>query len=357
MLLRDLFEYQDLEAEKQNIIARVSGLSAENEQDAALLDRIYKILNSGTIGSNITNALMTPTADENLGEKELDKVRKDITKILAGLDSDYKNLSNFLGKLEQGGVVDIGQLSKPLNTLGNVFGGDPVALNAFIALSRYGVGVKQKGPCEFALACLSNQIKLADGEGDLEVVGLGKVELKAALGPAGGRIGYGGGSQKAKTQIVQKYAEVIPTIANHINSKGGSIGLGPFIKALNNDLPISDQNNRQIRKDLMNELLGMDLEQFTGPVADVIANSDDVAKIEQTYMTQNFEWYKNRDDFDALSLISIPCMKTAMIKDANSLIQFRTSGQSNAPSISIIPTQAGAGREQWAQLTLNKAKM
>ena len=57
MLLRDLFEYQDLEAEKQNIIAKVSGLSAENEQDAALLDRIYKILNSGTIGSNITNAL------------------------------------------------------------------------------------------------------------------------------------------------------------------------------------------------------------------------------------------------------------------------------------------------------------
>ena len=35
MLLRDLFEYQDLEAEKQNIIAKVSGLSAENEQDAA----------------------------------------------------------------------------------------------------------------------------------------------------------------------------------------------------------------------------------------------------------------------------------------------------------------------------------
>ena len=79
MLLRDLFEYQDLEAEKQNIIAKVSGLSAENEQDAALLDRIYKILNSGTIGSNITNALMTPTADENLGEKELERVRKDIT--------------------------------------------------------------------------------------------------------------------------------------------------------------------------------------------------------------------------------------------------------------------------------------
>jgi|TARA_R110001606_G_C15281743_1_gene640599 hypothetical protein len=354
MLLNELFEYQDLEAEKKKIIATVSGLSAENEQDAALLDRIYKILNSGSIGSNITNALMTPTADENLGEKELDKVRKDITQILAGLDSDYKNLNNFLGRLEKGGVVDVAELAKPMNTLDKVFGSDPVALKAFIALSRYGVGVKQKGPCEFALACLSNQIKLADGEGDLQVKGIGKVELKAALGPAGGRIGYGGGSQKAKTQVIQKYAEYVPTIANHINSKGGSIGLAPFVKALNNDLPISDPENRKIRKQLMTDLLTMDLEGYTPPVADVIANSDDVAKIEHTYMTQNFEWYKNRDDFDALSLISIPSMKTAMIKDANSLIQFRTSGQSNAPSISIIPTQAGAGREQWAQLTLNK---
>ena len=56
MYFRELIEYQDLEAEKQNIIAKVSGLSADNEQDAALLDRIYKILNSGAIGTNITNS-------------------------------------------------------------------------------------------------------------------------------------------------------------------------------------------------------------------------------------------------------------------------------------------------------------
>ena len=47
-------------------------------------------------------------------------------------------------------------------------------------------------------------------------------------------------------------------------------------------------------------------------------------------------------------------MKTAMIKNEKDLIAFRRSGHSMSTSISVIPTQAGAGREQWAQLSLNK---
>ena len=53
MLLKHLVEYDDLEAEKQNIVAKISGLRADSPEDAALLDRIYKILNTGTIGTNI----------------------------------------------------------------------------------------------------------------------------------------------------------------------------------------------------------------------------------------------------------------------------------------------------------------
>jgi hypothetical protein len=58
-----------------------------------------------------------------------------------------------------------------------------------------------------------------------------------------------------------------------------------------------------------------------------------------------------------LLLISFPNLKSGMIKNAADLTAFRNSGHANATSISIIPTQAGAGREQWAQLTLNKAKI
>ena len=45
MRLRQLFEYDDLNAEKETIISKIAGLQAENDEDAALLDRIYKLLN------------------------------------------------------------------------------------------------------------------------------------------------------------------------------------------------------------------------------------------------------------------------------------------------------------------------
>jgi hypothetical protein len=71
-------------------------------------------------------------------------------------------------------------------------------------------------------------------------------------------------------------------------------------------------------------------------------------------LAQNLRWYQDRDHFDALLLMHIPNRKTAMIRTPEDLIAFRRSGHANSTSISIIPTQAGAGREQWAQLTLNK---
>ena len=222
------------------------------------------------------------------------------------------------------------------------------------------MGVKQKGPGEFALAMLSDKVRLASGEGDLEIDGIGKVELKAALGSAGGRIGYGGGSQKAKRAVIDKYAERIPTVVANIGGTGGSLGFSGFVNGLNSDLPTSGPDaaeNKQLRKAIATELLSMDMEGFTGPVADAIANSEDPKVIEKAYLEQNFAWYKDRDDFDALLLISFPNLKSGMIKNAADLTAFRTSGHANATSISIIPTQAGAGREQWAQLTLNKAKI
>ena len=352
-----LLEYEDLNQEKETIISKISGMSADNEQEAQLLDRIYKILNSGQISQNIDNAFDIPLADENMADKQKQQVRQDMTRIISSLDSDYKTMKALLDRLEnKGSIVDIGALAKPLNTFGNVFG-DTIGAAAFIALSNYGVGKNQKGPGEYAFASLSNKIRLAAGEGDLEIDGIGKVELKAAMSSSGGRIGYGGGSQKAKKNVIEKYAERIPSVMQSMQGKGGSVGLTSFMTALNQDLPVSDQENQSIRRALMQELLRMDMEAYANPVADLIATSEDISQIELEYLKQNFLWYKNRDDFDALLLVSIPNKKTAMIRNENDLQAFRTSGHSNALGISIVPTQAGAGREQWAQLTLNKAKI
>ena len=107
----------------------------------------------------------------------------------------------------------------------------------------------------------------------------------------------------------------------------------------------------------MTELLTMDLEKFAGPVIDAFATSQDATAIEDIYLTQNFLWYQDRDHFDALLLMHIPNRKTAMIRSPQDLIAFRRSGHANSTSIGIVPTQAGAGREQWAQLTLNKGAL
>lgn len=352
-----LNEYDDLNAEKPNLIKTISGLDASNEKEAQLLDRIYKLLHSEHINTTIGTAFQRPLADEGMSDAEKQQIMKDMTAIIGGLDSDYGSVNKFVKQLETTGTaVNIAELAKPLNTFNNVFGSE-VAINAMGALANYGVGKKQKGPGEYALAVLSDKIRLATGEGDLEIDGIGKVELKAALTTSGGRIGYGGGSQKAKRAVIDKYAEYIPTVVNSIGSTGGSLGLGKFIQALNADLPISDINNQKIRKAIAADLLAMDLEQFAGPVVDTIAKTEDATAIEDAYLRQNFAWYKDRDDFDALLLMHIPNRKTAMIRNADDLIKFRRSGHSNATSISIIPTQAGAGREQWAQLTLNKGKV
>jgi len=263
-------------------------------------------------------------------------------------------MNEMISQLEKGGVVDVSKLNSPLVSFSAIFT-HPAAIKVFHELKNYGTGKKQKGPGEYALACLSNKIRLASGEGDLEIEGIGKVELKSAVSSTGGRIGYGGGSQKAKRTVIDKYADRLPTVMGSIGGKGGSLGLGKFIPALAQDLPLSDPESRQIRTALMSELLKMDLEGFADPIVKAFASTDNPIEIEDAYLKANFLWYKNRDDFDALLLCSFPNQKFAMIKNENDLIAFRRGGHSASTSISIIPTQAGAGREQWAQLTLNKA--
>ena len=359
MRLHDLFllkEYDDLETEKQGIISAISGLRADNEEDAKLLDRIYKVLNTGQIGQNISNAFAVPLEGEPLSDKEKALVVQDMTTIIAQSDNDFKSLSGMTDMLEKGGVVDVGALDSPLTTFNNVFQ-HPAAVKVFHALKNYGTGKKQKGPGEYALACLTNKIRLAAGEGDLEVDGIGKVELKSAVSSTGGRIGYGGGSQKAKRSVLDKYAERIPTVMGAIGGKGGSLGLTKFIPALAQDLPLNDADSKKLREQIVSELLTMDMEEFAQPIIKAFGSTDNVDQIEDEYLKANFAWYKNRDDFDALLLCSFPNEKFAMIKNDSDLIAFRRGGNAQSTSISIIPTQAGAGREQWAQLTLNKAKV
>ena len=159
---------------------------------------------------------------EPLSDKEKHLVVQDMATIIQA-DNDFKSMNEMISQLEKGGVVDVSKLDSPLTTFSNVFT-HPAAVRVFHALKNYGTGKKQKGPGEYALASLTNKIRLAAGEGDLDIDGIGKEELKAAVSSTGGRIGYGGGS-KAKRAVLEKYAERIPTVMGAIGGKGGLLGL------------------------------------------------------------------------------------------------------------------------------------
>ena len=70
MRLRNLLEYDDLNPRERSNISKIAGLQAENDEDVALLDRIYKLLNSGNISQSIGNAFQAPLANESLSDNE-----------------------------------------------------------------------------------------------------------------------------------------------------------------------------------------------------------------------------------------------------------------------------------------------
>ena len=65
MRLRNLLEYDNVDAAKKEIIATVSGLSADNEQDAQLLDKIYPVLNSDGMRGKIASVIQCYPENEN----------------------------------------------------------------------------------------------------------------------------------------------------------------------------------------------------------------------------------------------------------------------------------------------------
>ena len=357
-----LREYEDLGQEKKNIIQTISGLDANTPEQAALLDRIWKLLNSQTFGSNINKSFVATTADEYMNEKTLETHRRNVAEIISRLDSDYSALSGFLKKLEGGGAIDISALSQPVNTFNAVFGGDAVAIKAFNALKGYGVGERQKGPGEFALAMMSSKIRLAQGEGDTEIDGVGKVEVKAAMGSkgSGGRLGHGGPNAEAQMNSIIKYEKVIPNLVAGIRAKrGGTISLGVFCDAMDAELPVNGKNelgnNNDVRGGMMSALLQPVF--GNGPaqaIANVFSNNEGREATENEYIKQNFEWYKTRDNFDAYLLISFTFGKTAMGKTGDDIIKMKKAGMLGTSGISIVPSKA-APREVFAQISLNAA--
>lgn len=350
-----LVEYSNLEQEKENIIRTVSGLDAANEEEAKVLDRIWKVLNTDTVGSKITTAFASTVNDEKFSTKEKELIMRDMTEILSNLSVDYGRMSKFLDQMEGGGVVNVAALAKPLSSFEQVFNGDPVAQMAFLKLARYGAGKNQKGPGEYALAMLSDKISLKDGGGDLSVEGMGEVELKAAVGTSGGRLGHGGLAQKDAKAALAKYHDNVPALKQHFENGAKGMGLKQFVEYLNSGLPARTPENRALRVQIAIDLYRPVFGDFAPTVAKAF-QQEDYQVIEDTMVKTNYDHYLDKDYFDVLLLCSFAAGKFASIKSGDDIVNLRQSGHLQSFSIAAVPTNAGM-REIFAQMSLSKAKI
>ena len=119
-----LNEYTDLEQEKANIIQTISGLSATNDNDKVILDRIWRVLHSEDMDTTLSSAFNTPLSDEDMPDKTKEQHRVALTRIIGNLDSDYNALSNFITKLEKGGnngVINVKALNNRVSSFTDVF--------------------------------------------------------------------------------------------------------------------------------------------------------------------------------------------------------------------------------------------
>tara|TARA_B100000809_G_scaffold246795_1_gene275125 strand:+ start:1482 stop:2573 length:1092 start_codon:yes stop_codon:yes gene_type:complete len=363
MRLKQLLEYdsKDLEKAKANILDQIGNLDTSDEKGIKILDKVFKILNSEQSGTSINAAFGPPTADEDWSDSVRQGHILNVAKIISDVDADYNALMNFLKKLEKGKALDVSVFDKKHSTFNELCGGDPIAIKVLHSLMLYGKGQKRAGAGEFALALLSPKIKMAPGQGDLVINGV-STELKAETTTGGGRMGSGGPPRNDQVAVLQKYAEHIPEILEIFQpgTTGKSANVTSFMGTLNKYLPAGGKspaggNNTQIRQAIGTEIFNL---TFGQPYATAMGKAfaqavPEVAK--RTMVVQNYEWYKSRDPFDLLVVISFKAEKLTMIRNGEEMFDAFENGGLSGGSASFI--HSGQAPEVFAQMNIPGTKV
>lgn len=349
---------EDVETLKKDIINQV-----KQEKDNEVLDKAHQVLSHSSIKSKIESAFAKAAGNGNVGN--IDSIINDMIDYLRNLQGTTQEKREFVDILEAGKVINTAELFKPASTFDQIFA-TPLSQRFFTSIAKYGQGKNMKGPGEYALAILSPSISLAD-KGDLLIDGK-HVEVKAAMNKNGGRLGEVvsvSSSQYAEalktavaSEIVtndpipadQKAAEVVEMLyTDNKGKRSASIGLSPMVIRLHNLANAGHLKNAQSVGKVVKAIV--ELTFGDSSIASAVgraAMSDSTGKAAQeVYMSQNFEWYKGRDDFDTLLAIAFSSGKTYSISSGEELANLRKQGIVGAPSVSIIP---GKPNEVYSQI-------
>ena len=364
MRLTTLFEYDNLDKAKANILDQIANLDTSDENSIKVLDRVFRNLNSEQSGTTINAAFSSdtgPLADEDWSDSVKQGHILNVAKIISNVDTDYNALMGFLKKLEKGKALDVSVFGKKHSTFSELCGGDPIAIKILHSLMMYGKDQKRAGAGEFALAMLSPKIKMAPGEGDLVING-GTVELKAETSQGGGRMGSGGPARDDQIKVLQKYAEHIPEIIEAFpdGNRGKSVQVGPFLTNwLDKYLPVGGKSpaggdNTQIRQALATDMFALTFGQpYAGIMGKAFGQPNRQVSV-KTMIGQNYEWYKARDNFSLFVVISFKSERLTMIRNGEEMAEAFASGSLSGGGAAFIHT--GQPSECFAQMNIPYAK-
>ena len=354
MRLRNLFEYTDITQAKADVLKSINALDPNDEKGAELIDRIFRALNNEDISGKINKAFLPPMADERMSDDAKIQHIAKVAKLISAVDSDFAGLNRFLDSLEKGTALNVDALKNTVTTFNELCNGDNITVKIFNALMGYGAGVKRKGPGEFALAMMSPNIRLADGQGDLEIAGLGHVELKTETTSGGGRMGMGGPTSESQQRVLEKYKEQAPELIADLQGRK-SITLRPLMQVLNQYLPITQQGAKELRIALCKDMFALTFgEQFGAEMAKGFGQQD-ATQAQMNFIKHNFEWYKAKDNFETFLIMNVPQQKILRATSGDELLQLYQNKHLSGGAAAFIHT--GQASEVYTQMKTSAGKV
>lgn len=195
-----------------------------------------------------------------------------------------------------------------------------------------------KGPGEFALAVLSPKIKIT-GKGDLNI-GKDIIEVKAAAGSKGGRVGTPGLLRSHDIpKILAKYCKTPVPAGSSLN-----------LKQLHNYLIANNLTKTQMTKcvkELFNYIF--DNRVDVSDIVDAVLMGADPSPF---YLRANYEVYQNESGFTGMMLMNFPAQSLRYFKDP-----IQMASQIYAFSVYLISSNPSFhSRQILSQVTLTPVK-
>jgi hypothetical protein len=282
MRARDfLCEANNLSYLKTQIIGQV-----KKTNDSDLLQKIYTVLNKTGLVDRIGLVLDRDTDTKGYV--------KQLTDMIIDVPGTYDEKTAFVKGYPKG-YIDIDKmLSGEYVRFKDLIAGDKDAPIEFIhrvfdSLKQVSFG-GAKGPGEFGLAVLSPFIKIT-GKGDLNIGNI-TVEVKAAVGKSGGRVGTPGLlSSDNIPNIIGKYIEFDSTASLNLKQ----------LSSLLDTAKLDSSSKKKLAKELFTYIFKGKAD--VSEIVDAVVNNQDP---NPAYLKANYELYRAESKFDGMMLINFP---------------------------------------------------